>query len=108
VIGQPPLKLVTYYISKSKAVQLRHEGAKGERLYCFYSFLASALDEVSGQRHARAALLFVIKFVNGCIYLSVVIISNVSDPWDYHEFMGGGEKRKDVSLWELIETGGSV
>jgi hypothetical protein len=33
-----------------------HAGAKGERSYCCYSFLASALDGVSGQRHAPAML----------------------------------------------------
>jgi hypothetical protein len=39
-----------------KAVPLRHAGAKGERSYSFYSFMTSALDGVSGQRHAPAAL----------------------------------------------------
>jgi hypothetical protein len=35
----------------------RHGGAWGERRYSPYSFLTSALDGVSGQRHAPAALL---------------------------------------------------
>jgi hypothetical protein len=34
----------------------RHEGAWGERRYSSYSFSTSALDGVSGQRHAPAAL----------------------------------------------------
>jgi ankyrin repeat protein len=41
--------------SKSKAVPLCHVGAKGERKYSSYSFLASALYGVSGQRHAPDA-----------------------------------------------------
>jgi hypothetical protein len=40
----------------SKDVPLRHAGAKGERKYSFYLFLASALDGVSGQRHTPAAV----------------------------------------------------
>jgi hypothetical protein len=39
-----------------KAVLVRHAGAKGERKYCSYSFFTSALDDVSGQRHAPASL----------------------------------------------------
>jgi hypothetical protein len=35
---------------------LRHSGAKGERRYSSYSFLTSALDRVSGQRYASAAV----------------------------------------------------
>jgi hypothetical protein len=35
----------------------RHGGAWGERRYSSYSFSTSALDGVSGQRHAPAALL---------------------------------------------------
>jgi hypothetical protein len=34
----------------------RHEGAWGEKMYSSYSFSTSALDEVSGQHHAPAAL----------------------------------------------------
>jgi hypothetical protein len=34
----------------------RHEGKCGERRYSSYSYLTSALDGVSGQRHAPAAL----------------------------------------------------
>jgi hypothetical protein len=40
---------------KSKAVPLRHPGVKGEWSYSSYLFLTSALDGVSGQRHAPAA-----------------------------------------------------
>jgi hypothetical protein len=43
-------------VSESKAVPLRHAGAKGERKHSSYSFLTSALDGVSGQHHAPAAL----------------------------------------------------
>jgi hypothetical protein len=42
--------------SKSKTVPLRHAGEKGERKYSSYSFFTSALEGVSGQRHAPAAL----------------------------------------------------
>jgi hypothetical protein len=46
----------TSHIScKSKAVLLRHAGAKGERKYSSYSFLTSALDGVSGQSYAPTA-----------------------------------------------------
>jgi hypothetical protein len=41
---------------RKKAVQLRHTGAKEEREYRSYSFLTSALDGVSDQHHAQAAL----------------------------------------------------
>jgi hypothetical protein len=42
---------------QSKAVPLRHAGAKGEMsYYSSYSFLTLALDGVSGQCHAPAAL----------------------------------------------------
>jgi hypothetical protein len=34
----------------------RQGGALGERVYSSYSFLTSALDRVSGQRHAPTAL----------------------------------------------------
>jgi hypothetical protein len=34
----------------------RHGGTWGERRYSSYSYLTSALDGVSGQRHAPAAL----------------------------------------------------
>jgi hypothetical protein len=37
-------------------VSLRHAGVKGERSYKSYSFLTSALDGVSGQRHAPTGL----------------------------------------------------
>jgi hypothetical protein len=42
--------------SKSKAVPLRHAGAKGERTYSSYSFLTSALGggEWSASRPGRA------------------------------------------------------
>jgi hypothetical protein len=43
-------------VTQSKAVPLRHESAKGESSYSSYSFLTSALDGVSGQRHAPAAM----------------------------------------------------
>jgi hypothetical protein len=32
------------------------EALLGERMYSFYSFTTSALDEVTGQRHTPAAL----------------------------------------------------
>jgi hypothetical protein len=38
---------------KSKHLPLHQAGAEGEIRYSSYSFLASALDGVSGQRHAR-------------------------------------------------------
>jgi hypothetical protein len=38
---------------KIKLSTTRHGGAWGDRKYSSYSFLTSALDEVSGQRHAR-------------------------------------------------------
>jgi hypothetical protein len=42
---------------KRKAVpQHTYRGAKGERMYNSYSFTTSALDGVSGQRHAPAAI----------------------------------------------------
>jgi hypothetical protein len=34
----------------------RHAGLKGERIYSSYSFLISAIDWVSGDGHAPAAL----------------------------------------------------
>jgi hypothetical protein len=37
----------------SKAVPLRHAGAKEERTYSSYSLFTEALDGVCGQRHAR-------------------------------------------------------
>jgi hypothetical protein len=47
------------YIITCKVKQSRYTpcGAWGERGYSSYSFLISALDGVSGQRHAPAALL---------------------------------------------------
>jgi hypothetical protein len=39
-----------------KLSRYHHEGAKEERKYSSYSFLTSALDVVSGQRHTPAAL----------------------------------------------------
>jgi hypothetical protein len=42
--------------NKSKAVPLRHAGAKQDRKYSSYSLLTSALDGVSGQRHTPSAL----------------------------------------------------
>jgi hypothetical protein len=41
---------------KQSSPATRHGGAWGERRYSSYSFLTSALDGVSGQRHAPAAL----------------------------------------------------
>jgi hypothetical protein len=35
----------------NKLSRYRHTGDKGERTYSSYSFLTSALDGVSGQRH---------------------------------------------------------
>jgi hypothetical protein len=34
----------------------RHAGDKGKRRYSLYSFFTSALDDMIGQHHARAAL----------------------------------------------------
>jgi hypothetical protein len=42
---------------KKSSPATRHGGAWGERRYSSYSFTTSALDGVSGQRHAPAALL---------------------------------------------------
>jgi hypothetical protein len=50
------VRISTSTIVKSKAVPLRHAGAKRERNYSSYSFWTSALDRVSSQRHAPAAL----------------------------------------------------
>jgi hypothetical protein len=46
------------YVCKSKIKLSRYSnaGAKKERSYGLYSFLASTLDEVSSQRHATPAL----------------------------------------------------
>jgi hypothetical protein len=41
---------------KQSSPATRHEGAWWERRYSFYSFLTSAVDGVSGQRHASTAL----------------------------------------------------
>jgi hypothetical protein len=41
---------------KVKLSRYLHAGAEGERLYSCYSFFTSALDGVSGQRYAPAAL----------------------------------------------------
>jgi hypothetical protein len=41
---------------KQSSPATRHGGAWGERRYSSYSFLSSALDGVSGKRHAQAAL----------------------------------------------------
>jgi hypothetical protein len=43
-------------LSESKALPLRHAGAKGERKYNSYSFLTSVLEGMSGQRHTTAPL----------------------------------------------------
>jgi hypothetical protein len=43
----------------NKATQIcptKHAGEKRERIYSFQSFLTSALDRVSGERHAPAVL----------------------------------------------------
>jgi hypothetical protein len=42
--------------AKVKSTTARHGGACGETRYSSYSFLTSALDGVSDQRHALAAL----------------------------------------------------
>jgi hypothetical protein len=53
VAGWP--KLESY--KKGKAIpQHIYGGAGGERMYSSYSFMTSALDEMSGQRHAPAML----------------------------------------------------
>jgi hypothetical protein len=43
-------------VKQEKLSLYRHEGDKGERKYSSYSFLTSALDGVSGQRHAPASI----------------------------------------------------
>jgi hypothetical protein len=43
-------------LAKQSSPATLHGGAWGERIYSSYSFLTSALDGVSGQRHAPAAL----------------------------------------------------
>jgi hypothetical protein len=50
-------KIIVIGLSKSQSCSTtRHEGAWGERRCSSYSFTTSALDGVSGQRHAPAAL----------------------------------------------------
>jgi hypothetical protein len=44
------------HVIKQSSPATRHGGAWGQRRYSSYSFLTSALDGVSGQRHAPAAL----------------------------------------------------
>jgi hypothetical protein len=44
------------FLKKSKVSHYRHAGDEGERNYRSYSLLTSALDGVSGQPHASAAL----------------------------------------------------
>jgi hypothetical protein len=44
------------YIQKQSSPATRPGGTLGERRYSSYSFLTSALDGLSGQRHAQAAL----------------------------------------------------
>jgi hypothetical protein len=46
--------LGTLYL-KLNVSRYSHAGDKGESIYSFYSFLTSALNSVSGQRHAPAA-----------------------------------------------------
>jgi hypothetical protein len=48
------LQAIAYLLKQSHYTPWRY---LGERRYSFYSFLTSALDGVSGQRHAPAALL---------------------------------------------------
>jgi hypothetical protein len=43
-------------VASNRAVLLCHVGAKGERRYSSYSFLTSALNGVSSQRHTQAGL----------------------------------------------------
>jgi hypothetical protein len=43
-------------VASNRAVLLCHVGAKWESRYSFYSFLTSALDGVSGQRHTQTGL----------------------------------------------------
>jgi hypothetical protein len=45
-----------YLFSDKSYPATRHAGTKRERSYISYSFLTAALDGVSGQRHAPAAL----------------------------------------------------
>jgi hypothetical protein len=42
-------------LQQGKAGRYRHIGAKGVKRYSSYPFLISAIDGVSGQRHASAA-----------------------------------------------------
>jgi hypothetical protein len=46
----------SYTHSKVKLSRYSHAGDEGKRKYSFYSFLISALDGPSGQRHAPEAL----------------------------------------------------
>jgi hypothetical protein len=45
----------------------RHEDASGERKYSSYSFLTSALDRVSDQRHARLLFPSVTRWIGGWV-----------------------------------------
>jgi hypothetical protein len=47
--------IIIWNKKQSKAVPLRHAGAKVDRIYISYLLSTSALDVVSGQRHAPAA-----------------------------------------------------
>jgi hypothetical protein len=51
----PSLHTITLDSIKIKLSRYRHAGAKGERNYSSYSIFTSALEGVSGQRHAPAA-----------------------------------------------------
>jgi hypothetical protein len=46
---------IYFDVAKKSSPATRHGGAWRERRYIFYSFLTSALDGVSGQRHDPAA-----------------------------------------------------
>jgi hypothetical protein len=47
---------MAHHYSTEKLSRYRHSRKKRDRRYSFYSFLTSALDRVSGQRHAPTAL----------------------------------------------------
>jgi hypothetical protein len=55
-IKNRPIYIYIYIYIYISSPATRHEGAWGKRRYSSYSFSTSALDGVSGQRHAPVAL----------------------------------------------------
>jgi hypothetical protein len=54
--GRQPLQSCECIKKKESSPATRHDGSWEERRHSSYSFLTSALDGVSGQRHASAAI----------------------------------------------------